>query len=205
MAAGGAFPNYLPDLSPPWSGPPVAAATRHSEAAAAASRDGRGDGSSPASYSSSGDNTGAPTRNPASPGMLSERLVVATRRDASTNTTAAADAPAIAIHVLHGSAVPLATFKRSNTAAHGLAVTATHLFAAQSDKAVINVYSRATNALESTVPFPERFTVIEASPGGEFIACGTESGRILVWEVAPPLPPPLHPTMPCPWLTRVGA
>ncbi|KAH0612568.1 uncharacterized protein H6S33_008948 [Morchella sextelata] len=78
-----------------------------------------------------------------------------------------------------------ASFKRSSTLKNCLAVTPSHIFAAQSDKAVINIYNRSKQNLESTVPFQEKFTVIEASGGsGAFLAGGTDSGRLTIWETA---------------------
>lgn len=111
--------------------------------------------------------------------MLSETLLLATTRSPLDNV----DTPSISLHNLHTGAV-ISTLKRSHTAARGLASTRTHLFAQQSDKAVVNVYSTATFTLQTTVPFPEAFTVLAASPCGAFLAGGTAGGRIYLWELA---------------------
>ncbi|KAF8476974.1 WD40-repeat-containing domain protein [Kalaharituber pfeilii] len=111
--------------------------------------------------------------------MLSEQIVVSTLRspnDPATEST-------LSIYDLH-TYKPVTAFKRSDTAPNGLAVTNSHLYAAQADKAVVNVYSRQKGALESIIPFSEQFTIIEASHNGVFIAGGTENGRLTIWEAA---------------------
>jgi pre-rRNA-processing protein IPI3 len=111
--------------------------------------------------------------------MLTETLLLGTAR-APTDST---DAPSIALYNVHTS-TPLSTQKRSHTASRGLAATKTHVFAQQSDKSVINVYTLPSLVLESTIPFPEPFTILSASPCGGFLAAGTEGGRTYVWELA---------------------
>lgn len=115
--------------------------------------------------------------------MLTEQVVIGTHKASPDNSSAAASEASIAVFDLHTYS-QTASFKRSSTAKNCLAVTPSHLFAAQSDKAVLNVYNRSKQNLESTVPFQEKFTVIEASGGpGAFIAGGTDSGRLTIWEV----------------------
>lgn len=73
--------------------------------------------------------------------------------------------------------------KKSSTAKNSLAVTDTHVFAAQADKAVVNVYSLVKNNLEATVPFPEKITSIAAAGNTKVLILGTATGRILLWEI----------------------
>ena len=76
--------------------------------------------------------------------------------------------------------------KKSSTAANCLATTATHIFAAQSDKALIHVYNRAKGNQETFVPFPFRITgIVRIGDEDEaaVLALGTESGGLLLWEV----------------------
>lgn len=121
--------------------------------------------------------------------MLTEQVVIATHRSSSDNSSISAAEPSIAVFDLHTYS-QTASFKRSSTPKNCFAVTPSHLFAAQSDKAVVNVYNRAKQSLELTVPFQERFTALEASGGcGAFIAGGTESGRLTIWEVCIPYIP----------------
>lgn len=78
------------------------------------------------------------------------------------------------------------TFKKSSTNTNCLAVSPTHVFAAQADKAVIHVYSRERNNQEAVVPFPEKIHSIALageSDGAEMLVLGTEGGRVILWEV----------------------
>ncbi|CUS13348.1 unnamed protein product [Tuber aestivum] len=114
--------------------------------------------------------------------MLNEQVVISTFRPTPDTSSTATVEPAIAIYDLHTYS-QIAVFKRSTTAKNCLAVTDSHLFAAQSDKAVVNIYSREKGNLETTVPFKERFTVLEAG-SKEIVAGGTEDGRLMLWETA---------------------
>ncbi|KAF8416084.1 WD40-repeat-containing domain protein [Tirmania nivea] len=112
--------------------------------------------------------------------MLSEQVLVGTLRSL---TDPSSSESTLSIYDLH-TYKQVATYKRSSTAKSGLAVTSSHIYAAQADKAIINVYDRSKGILASTVPFTEQFTVLSASHGGALIAGGTESGRLTIWEVA---------------------
>ncbi|KAG0124809.1 WD40-repeat-containing domain protein [Tuber indicum] len=114
--------------------------------------------------------------------MLNEQVTISTFRPTPDISSTATAEPAIAIYDLHTFS-QTASFKRSTTAKNCLAITDSHLFAAQSDKAVVNIYSREKGSLETTVPFKEKFTVLEAG-SQEIIAGGTEDGRLLLWETA---------------------
>ena len=77
-------------------------------------------------------------------------------------------------------------FKNSSTESNCLAVSDEHIFAAQTGKAVVHVYSRERGNQEATVPFPERIrslAVAGAEEGGAVLVLGTEGGRLIVWEV----------------------
>ena len=110
--------------------------------------------------------------------MLSEQIVVSTLRPLAESTLEAT----LSVYDVH-TYKHVTSFKRSNTARNGLAVSDTHIYAAQAEKAVVNVYSREKGSLVSTVPFTEQFTVLEASHNGAFVAGGTENGRLTIWEV----------------------
>ncbi|KAH0371521.1 WD40 repeat-like protein, partial [Aureobasidium melanogenum] len=75
-----------------------------------------------------------------------------------------------------------ASFKKSNTAPNCLAVSASHVFAAQADKAVVNVYSREKGNQEATVPFQERITCLALACDDAVLVLGTQTGRIFAWE-----------------------
>ena len=78
------------------------------------------------------------------------------------------------------------TYKKSLTNANCLAVSQSHIFAAQADKAVVHVYSRERNNQEAVVPFPEKIhslALAGGSDGGGTLTLGTEGGRVILWEV----------------------
>ncbi|CAF9925685.1 MAG: Pre-rRNA-processing protein ipi3 [Alectoria fallacina] len=78
------------------------------------------------------------------------------------------------------------TFKKSSTSTNCLAVSPSHVFAAQADKAVIHVYSRERKNQEAIVPFPEKIQSIVLSgesDGSGTLILGTEGGRVILWEL----------------------
>ena len=79
------------------------------------------------------------------------------------------------------------TFKKSSIRPNCLAIHPTHVLAAQADKAVVHVYNREKNSQESIVPFPERIHSIALageSDGAGVLILGTETGRLILWEVS---------------------
>lgn len=77
-------------------------------------------------------------------------------------------------------------FKKSSTHPNCLAVSPSHIFAAQAEKAVIHVYSRERNNQEAIVPFPDRIHSIAlagASDGAGTLILGTAGGGVRLWEV----------------------
>ena len=95
----------------------------------------------------------------------------------------------IYLHELHPHAALRATLKKSSTSPNCLAVSSTHVFAAQAEKAVVHVYNLERNAQECIVPLPEKVTAL-ALVGGRgrasngVLAMGLEGGRIALWEVS---------------------
>lgn len=79
---------------------------------------------------------------------------------------------------------PRAAYKKSYTNQNCLAVSASHVFAAQADKAVVNVYSREKGSLEATVPFQERISSIALACEDTVLVVGTTEGRLFLWEVS---------------------
>ena len=76
------------------------------------------------------------------------------------------------------------TFKKSATPKNCLAVSETHIFAAQADKASVHVYNRERNNQEAAVPFPERISSLALAANDSVLVLGTVEGRILFWEVS---------------------
>lgn len=75
-----------------------------------------------------------------------------------------------------------ATFKKSSTECNCLAVSETHVFAAQKDKAYVHVYSRLRGNQEAAMAFPERIRSLALQD--DVLLLGTAEGRLLLWEVS---------------------
>lgn len=115
--------------------------------------------------------------------MLTEHFVAAISASTKPNTGILKDA-GIFVHEFQPLAAQRHVFKKSTAAPNGIAVSATHVFAAQAEKAVVHVYSREKGNQEALVPFPERIHSIALAAQDSVLLLGTESGRILAWEVS---------------------
>ncbi|SPO00050.1 related to WD-repeat protein CRB3 [Cephalotrichum gorgonifer] len=73
------------------------------------------------------------------------------------------------------------TFKKSSTSPNCLAVSETHVFAGQKDKAHVHVYSRAKGNQEALIPFPEKITSLALTE--DVLLIGTAQGRLTLWEL----------------------
>lgn len=117
--------------------------------------------------------------------MLIESCIASTLISDKTTTKVIKDAS-----ISHYDFQPLqalkASFKKSSTQKNCLAVSASHIFAAQADKSVVHVYSRDRGNQEVVVPFHDRIrsiTLAADEDGGGVLALGTESGGVIFWEV----------------------
>ncbi|KAL2853928.1 WD40-repeat-containing domain protein [Aspergillus pseudoustus] len=117
--------------------------------------------------------------------MLSECFIASTLASAKTPASASLRDVGICLHELQPSATLRSTFKKSSTTPNCLAVSASHIFAAQSEKATVHVYSREKGNQEATVPFHERIRSIAVAGrnNGDIVVLGTEGGRLILWEV----------------------
>lgn len=115
--------------------------------------------------------------------MLTEQFVAAISASTKPNTGVTKDA-GIFVHEYQPLTAQRHVFKKSAAAPNGLAMSASHIFAAQADKAVVHVYSREKGNQEAIVPFPERIHSIALAAQETVLLLGTESGRILAWEVS---------------------
>jgi pre-rRNA-processing protein IPI3 len=109
--------------------------------------------------------------------MLSESFIVSTLASEKTLKDSG-----VYVHEFQPTAALCSSFKKSSTAANGLAITPFHVFAAQAEKAAVIVYNRQKGGLEATVPFPERLRSI-AIAGEDVLVLGTEGGKLILWEV----------------------
>lgn len=116
--------------------------------------------------------------------MLTELVVAAISAPTKPNTGVTKDA-GVFVHEYQPLAAQRHVFKKSATAPNGIAVSNSHIFAAQAEKATVHVYSRERGNQEAIVPFPERIHSIALAASDTVLLLGTESGRVLVWEVSP--------------------
>ncbi|KAF1964804.1 WD domain-containing protein [Bimuria novae-zelandiae CBS 107.79] len=114
--------------------------------------------------------------------MLTEHFVASISAQTKANTGVTKDA-GIFFHEFQPLAAQRHVFKKSATAQNGLAVSSSHIFAAQAEKAVVHVYSREKGNQEAVVPFPERIHSIALAAKDSVLLLGTESGRVLAWEI----------------------
>lgn len=114
--------------------------------------------------------------------MLSETIVTSIRAQQKSANTAVSKDVGIYIHSLHPTFSVQSTFKNSSTYANSLAISSTHIFAAQADKAVLHVYSRDRGNQEALISFPERIHSIVLI-NDALLALGTAEGRVIFWEV----------------------
>ncbi|KAF2022332.1 WD domain-containing protein [Aaosphaeria arxii CBS 175.79] len=114
--------------------------------------------------------------------MLTEHFVAAIAAHTKPNTGVTKDA-GIFYHEFQPLAAQRHIFKKSASAPNGLAVSSSHIFTAQADKALIHVYSRDKGNQEALIPFPEKIHSIALALEDTVLLLGTGSGRILAWEI----------------------
>lgn len=118
--------------------------------------------------------------------MLTESFITAVLPSAKSKPNSVVKDAGIRLHDLQPVPAVKTSFKKSSTPPNCLAVSASHIFAAQAEKAVVHVYSRERGNQEATVPFPERIHSVALAGeknGAGVLVLGTEEGRIILWEV----------------------
>jgi len=118
------------------------------------------------------------------PPMLSEHFIASIGTPAKAPGTNVAKDAAIFVHETQPTAGQRAIFKKSATPPNCLAVSSTHVFASQIEKAIVHVYNREKGNQEATVPFTERITCLALACEDAVLVLGTKEGRIFLWEVA---------------------
>ncbi|OJJ43447.1 hypothetical protein ASPZODRAFT_19539 [Penicilliopsis zonata CBS 506.65] len=116
--------------------------------------------------------------------MLSESFIASTLASSKTPQSATLRDVGICVHELQPAPALRSAFKKSSTSTNCLAVSASHVYAAQAEKAIVHVYSRERGNQEAVIPFPERIRSIALAGGenGDILILGTEGGRLIVWE-----------------------
>lgn len=123
------------------------------------------------------------TNTTTTPAMLTEQFVAAISGSTKPNTGVTKD-QGIFVHEVQPLAAQRHVYKKSATAQNGIAVSSTHIFAAQAEKAIVHVYNREKGNQEAIVPFPERIHSIALAAQETVLLLGAESGRVLAWEVS---------------------
>ena len=114
--------------------------------------------------------------------MLSEIFITSVLAEQKSANTAISKDAGIYVHTLHPTHNIKSTFKKSSTHPNCIAVSSTHIFAAQADKAVLHVYSSDRGNHEALISFPERIHCLTLVNDG-LLVVGTAEGRIILWEV----------------------
>ncbi|KAJ9651196.1 Pre-rRNA-processing protein ipi3 [Neophaeococcomyces mojaviensis] len=118
--------------------------------------------------------------------MLVESFVAATEivKPAATHLSSALKDVGIYLHEFQPQSILRQGFKKSSVAKNCLAVSDTHVFAAQAGKAVVNVYSREKCNQEATVPFPQKISSLACAQQAAVLIIGTQDGKLMLWELA---------------------
>ncbi|OLN96358.1 Pre-rRNA-processing protein crb3/ipi3 [Colletotrichum chlorophyti] len=112
--------------------------------------------------------------------MLSEDFYSCICGPPITANTAVSKDVGIYAHTLSPSYFVKSTLKKSSTPVNCLAVSDSHVFAAQHEKSQVHVYSRVRGVQETTVTFPERIRSLALID--DVLALGTSEGRLILWE-----------------------
>ena len=116
--------------------------------------------------------------------MLKESFVAAT--SAPEKISQATKDLGIHLYDFQPLPAPISSFKKSSAQPNCLAVSASHIFTAQAEKAVVHVYNREYGKQEAVIPFPERIRSIALAgyvDSAGLLVLGTEGGRVILWEV----------------------
>lgn len=114
--------------------------------------------------------------------MLSDELFSSVCGPPIAANTAISKDVGIYAHTLTPTWAVKSSFKKSSAPVHCLALSDTHVFAAQDQKAHVHVYSRARGNQEALVPFQERIRCLALA--GDVLVLGTAEGRLILWEVS---------------------
>lgn len=115
--------------------------------------------------------------------MLSEHFIAAISTPLKAVNTSVTKDAGIFVHELQPLPGQRSIFKKSAVAQNCLAVSEWHIFAAQAGKAIVHVYNREKGNQEAIIPFQELITSLALACKATVLVLGTESGRVLLWEV----------------------
>lgn len=113
--------------------------------------------------------------------MLAEELISAVSGPPIGANTSVPKDIGIYSHTLAPSWTVKSSFKKSSTPANCMAVSKSHIFTAQDQKAHLHVYSRLRGNQETFISFQERIRSVALA--GDVLVLGTAEGRLILWEV----------------------
>lgn len=125
--------------------------------------------------------------------MLTESFFYSTAAAEKATSRLANKDAGIFEHQLQPAGGQQQVYNRSATAAQCLAVSDSHVFAAQEHKAVVHVYERQKSSAAELAVFPDRICCLAVFAHGQIVVLGTAGGRILLWEVRRPSRPSSRP------------
>jgi pre-rRNA-processing protein IPI3 len=114
--------------------------------------------------------------------MLAEHFIASIGVPAKAPGPNVAKDAAIFLHEFQPLAAQRTIYKKSATPPNCLAISESHIFAAQADKGVVHVYNRLKGNQEATVPFTEKIASITLACDDSVLVLGTVEGRIFLWE-----------------------
>ncbi|EEY16080.1 WD repeat-containing protein [Verticillium alfalfae VaMs.102] len=114
------------------------------------------------------------------PVMLSEEFFSAVCGPPIAANTAISKDVGLHCHTLTPSYAVKSNYKKSAAPTNCLAISPSHVFAAQNEKSQIHVYSKARGTQEVTVTLGERIRSLALI--GDVLAVGTVDGSLMLWE-----------------------
>ncbi|KAK9469911.1 WD40-repeat-containing domain protein [Lipomyces arxii] len=78
---------------------------------------------------------------------------------------------------------PFKTFKQNGTLANRTVVLDSCILSAQADRPLIYVYGITKEAPVQKIVLPEKLSCITATRSGKFLAAGTQTGKLILWEL----------------------
>ena len=119
--------------------------------------------------------------------MLTESFLASILNPSKQAQTSHSKDLGIHLHEYQPTPALKSSYKKSSTQPNCLAVSGSHIFAAQSEKAVVHVYNREHGGQEAVVPFPDKIRSLAFAGSAEqdvgVLVLGTEAGGLVLWEV----------------------
>ena len=132
--------------------------------------------------------TSSPSNHTFYSSMLTESFILSTLNPSKPTQASHSKDLGIHLHEYQPNPSLKSSLKKSSTQPNCLATSASHIFAAQSEKAVVHTYNRELGSLEAVVPLPEKIRSLAFAGDAEqdvgLLVLGTEAGGLVLWEVS---------------------